>query len=128
MNKKQILVVDDEASIRALIAYSFRLLRPTDEVVRVADGFVALEYLWEHHIDLVITDYWMPGLNGLELIQRIRQSWPQLPIILMTGHNPAELAPALDALALAGYLSKPFNPTQLPQMADQVLGCLRCEL
>ncbi len=128
MNKQRILVVDDDTAIRTLLKDSFKILRPNYEVVVAVDGLTALEYLRHHHVDLVMTDYQMPGLNGLDLIHQIDQTWAEVQIILMTGYCSVELATKLESLTLAGYLSKPFDPTQTLAMVDEVLEYIRYEL
>jgi len=78
---RRILVVDDEPMVRALIA---RVL--TDEgyeVVAVADGHAALDAARgaEAEFDMIVTNNYMPGLSGPELIARVRQDFPDLPIL-----------------------------------------------
>ena len=77
----RILVVDDEPMVRALIARA--LSDEGYEVVAVADGRAALDAARgaEVGFDLIVTNNYMPGLNGAELINRIRQDFPSLPIL-----------------------------------------------
>ena len=77
----RILVVDDEPMVRALIARA--LTDEGYEVVAVADGRAALDAARgaEATFDLIITNNYMPGLNGAELIARVREDFPELPIL-----------------------------------------------
>jgi CheY-like chemotaxis protein len=78
---KRILVVDDEPMVRALIARA--LADEGYEVVAVTDGHAALDAARsaEVEFDLIVTNNYMPGLSGPELIARVRQDFPNLPIL-----------------------------------------------
>jgi len=78
---QRILVVDDEPMVRALIARA--LTDEGYEVVAVADGWAALDAAQgaEVEFDLIVTNNYMPGLSGPELIARVRQDFPSLPIL-----------------------------------------------
>jgi CheY-like chemotaxis protein len=75
----RILVVDDEPMVRALISRA--LTDAGYEVVAVADGRAALDAARSAQFDLIVTNNYMPGLNGPELIARVRQDFPSLPIL-----------------------------------------------
>lgn len=81
--RPKVLLVDDEAPIRKL----FRELLETMGCVvdAVADGVAAIERFAPTRYDLVVTDFLMPGINGLELAQRLRSADPALPILMVTG-------------------------------------------
>jgi DNA-binding NtrC family response regulator len=111
MSKGTILVVDDEANARTALA---ELLR--DEGYRVetaADGFKALGKMEEAAPDLVLTDLKMPGMGGVELLQRIREQDEDAVVIVMTAFGAVDTA--VDALkkGAADYLTKPLNMTEL---------------
>ena len=78
---RRILVVDDEPMVRALIARA--LTDAGYEVVAVSDGRAALETARgaEDQFDMIVTNNYMPGLTGPELIERVRQDFPRLPIL-----------------------------------------------
>jgi DNA-binding NtrC family response regulator len=111
MDRHKILVVDDELLIRDLL-YDFFITQDWDITV-AEDGQRALDYLASERFDAVLTDLKMPGLDGMELITRIRDVHKYLPIIIMTGYPSLESA--LDALRqkVADYIIKPFNINQL---------------
>jgi CheY-like chemotaxis protein len=75
----RILVLDDEPAIRALVARA--LGEEGYDVVTVANGLVGLEAAEENHFDLVITNNCMPGMSGAEVIERLHQLLPSLPVL-----------------------------------------------
>lgn len=108
---KHILVADDDASIRSLVAH---ILSNTGFVVEVVnDGAEAWNALMLRDYDLLLTDHEMPHLKGCDLIGRIRSHGPNLPIILMSGTMnaaPSELPPEYRPDT---FLPKPFSLSEL---------------
>ena len=105
-----IMVVDDELAIRVLLE---RMLEPEGyEVILAADGSSALTMLEKHRPDLVILDISMPGLNGFQVLERIRQC-SDVPVIMLTGKS--EVTTLGNALSLGAddYVKKPFSTREL---------------
>lgn len=123
----RILIVDDEEPIRFLLKHILETLRPAYQVVTVLDGEAALRQLQRHSFDLVITDYHLPRLDGLELAYNLRYWWPELPVIIISGNPPPDLKKHLQGLGQADYLKKPFTPGQLVEAVDQALKGLSKE-
>jgi CheY-like chemotaxis protein len=114
----RILVVDDECSIRELIAET---LGEAGYVVETAaNALEALERLHGRHHDLLLTDYHMPRMNGLELISRIRAEGLDIPAVLMTGRS-ADLLAQYPDLPVSSVLSKPF---MIDELLDVILRAL----
>jgi CheY-like chemotaxis protein len=116
----RILVVDDEPMVRALIA---RVL--TDEgyeVVPVADGRAALDAARkaDAEFDLIITNNYVPGLTGAELIARIRQDFPRLPILHID--DIARRGQAADLPPDVPVVYKPFSSATLREAVRKLLG------
>jgi len=88
MATKKILIVDDEESVR----YSFRKLfrEPGCEIIEAGNGLEAISVIKKEVPDLVLMDIEMPGLGGLEAIQRIKTMHPQLPVIIITAFGTTE--------------------------------------
>jgi DNA-binding NtrC family response regulator len=111
MSKGFILVVDDEANARAALA---ELLR--DEGYRVetaADGFKALGKIEEETPDLVLTDLKMPGMGGVELLEKVRGQDDDAVVIVMTAFGAVDSAVEAMKKGAADYLTKPLNMTEL---------------
>ncbi|WP_243451162.1 ATP-binding protein [Sphingosinicella sp. CPCC 101087] len=115
MRPLSILLVDDEQLVRAATADMLRELGHS--VTEARGGLDALTKLPDLDIDIVVTDYTMPQMNGAELAQRIRESRPELPLLLITGYaGPAEGAPDLPRL------DKPFRRADLAAAIERVVN------
>jgi DNA-binding NtrC family response regulator len=111
MSKGNILVVDDEASARTALA---ELLRTEGYAIETAaDGFKALARLEDFAADLVLTDLNMPGIDGVELLRKVKETHPGLPVVLMTAFGGVETAVAAMREGAADYLTKPLNTDEL---------------
>ncbi len=108
----QILVVDDDVTARAAMR---RLLEHQGYSVIVAeDGVDALRLLERTHVpvDMLVSDIQMPGMNGDQLAERVRESWPELPVIFVSGEiRNAGLADK--AGGRTRFVLKPFLPVEL---------------
>ncbi len=112
-----ILVVDDERDIRD---GSERILtRKGYEVTKASNGEEALERVKETLFAIVLLDLKMPGMDGLEVLRRIRQSHPEVLVIVITGY--ATIETAIEAMKLGAYdfIPKPFKPDQLRIVVDR---------
>ena len=114
-----ILVVDDEPTVREVVANYLR--RDGHAVTETGDGAEALDLVEEDRFDLVVLDMMLPGVNGLDILRRIRQSG-ELPVIMLTAR--AEESDRVAGLELGAddYVVKPFSPREL---AARVNGVLR---
>ncbi len=102
-----VLAVDDDEGVRAAISHA--LSRRGKRIELRSSGPAALEWLRDHTCDAVITDLRMPEMSGVELCARIRETEPDLPVLLLTGYGDYESA--VDALRAGAYdfLTKPFR-------------------
>jgi len=105
--KKQILVVDDEANLRRVL--SAQLGRDGYEVHVAEDGESALNFLREHHIDLVITDLRMPRMDGMDLLRAALRDDPSRPVVLLTAHGTVDNAVEALKTGAFDYITKPFD-------------------
>lgn len=105
--RPEVLVVDDEHFILDLLR---KVLEREGFKVHTADAAVkGLEILDSHLIDVVVSDILLPGMNGIELLMKIKERFPHMPVLLITGHSGQYSA--VDALANGadGYITKPFK-------------------
>ena len=123
MDTKKILIVDDEETVR----YSFRKLfrEPGYEIIEAGNGLEALSVLKKESPDLVLMDIEMPGLNGLEAIQRIKSMKPQLPVIIMTAFGTSERVIAAMKYGAYDYLEKPFDVARLKEVILEAIETKR---
>src|SRR5438067_1278166 len=115
-----ILVVDDEEKIRRTLRGV--LADEGFEVVEAADGRRALELLQHVEPRLAIVDVWMPEVDGIELVERMRSHAPRLPIIVISGHGTIETAVRVIRLGACDFLEKPFQLDALLQVVSRALG------
>ena len=121
MAGKTILVADDETHILHVV--SLKLRNAGFNVLTARDGQEALELAQTEHPDLIITDYHMPHLSGLELCQRLKQdpATSSIPAIMLTARG-YQLDPAdTQQSGILCMLSKPFSPRQLLTTVNEVL-------
>jgi two-component system chemotaxis response regulator CheY len=120
----KILVVDDSSTMRRIIQNTLSRLGYKD-VIQAADGIEAWDALQSNpDIEVVITDWNMPNMNGLELVKKIRaeEKYKSLPIIMMTTEGgKKEVITALKA-GVNNYIVKPFTPQVLKEKLERVLG------
>ncbi len=116
-----ILIADDNRDIREFLEQA--VLTPAGYRVRsVGDGLSALTLARELLPDLVITDLQMPGLQGLDLVRRLRLDRPTLPVILMTSEGSEQVAIDTLRAGAADYLAKPFEAEQLLAAVGRALA------
>jgi len=107
--RRRVLVVDDEAHVRTV---ANGILRHAEyDVVLAEHGGAALAILAEDPaaVDLVLLDMTMPGLDGLEVLQRVRQVRRDLPVLLSSGYGPEKVSHVLDADPHCQFLAKPYR-------------------
>lgn len=111
MTPAHVILVDDEKAVRDATAQS--LMLAGYHVETFADAATALAKITPEFEGIVISDIRMPGMDGLELLQRLLKTDRDLPVILISGH--ADVATAVTAIRNGGYdlLEKPFSNTQL---------------
>ncbi len=121
-NVKTILVADDESHILNVV--SLKLTNAGYSVSTAVDGQEALEMATAQRPDLLITDYHMPQLSGLELCQRLRENpaTTGIPTIMLTARGYS-LEPAdTERSGILRMISKPFSPRQLLAAVNEMLG------
>ena len=117
----KILIVDDEVHVATVLADSVRL--QGHEAFVAAGGEEGLALLDQKRPDAVFLDIVMPGMGGIEVLRRIREVYPALPVIVITGHaSTAEIEEA-KRLGVTDCVQKPFVLNQL----SQALGRLSAE-
>ncbi len=110
----RVLVVDDLLTMRRLIAAILRELGIT-QIAEASNGPKALEYLAHHPVDLLICDWNMPGMTGLEVLQAVRADprFKDLPVLMVTAEGSVEQVRDAIAAGVTSYVVKPFLPSTL---------------
>lgn len=104
---KTILVVDDEKVI--LDSVSDILEDEGFKIKQAKDGKSSLEIMNDSLPDLVLLDIWMPGMDGLEVLEKIKESWTYLPVVIMSGHGTIETAVKATRLGAFDFIEKPLS-------------------
>lgn len=118
----RVLVVEDEPENRLFIGLMLRT--EGFDVAEAEDGPTALQMLGEGaEPDLILLDVMMPGLNGWEVFQRLRQNrdWASIPVVMLTALAQRADVERAVSLGVDGYLTKPFEPADLIHTIEETL-------
>ncbi len=121
MADKTVLVVDDEIHIVHVVAIKLR--NNGYEVISADNGAEALELALRDKPDIIVTDYQMPIMTGLELVGNLRkhEETQNIPVIMLTARSFAISQEQQDELQISGCLSKPFSPKELLGNIEDIL-------
>jgi len=117
---RYILVVDDEKPITLLLQDSLEEAIGC-QVITATSGEQALQLCEGRSFDLLITDYKMPGLDGLALSQCIRQLYPHMAILMLTAYNNDWLCQQAAKTGVAYIINKPAKPSEIRQVVSEIL-------
>lgn len=120
MPNANILVADDEKSIRLTIQQA--LSTQGYDVAVAVDGHTALAQLEAKPADLLLLDIQMPGMDGIEVLQKAMAQQPSLKVIMVSAHGSIDNAVDAMKLGAVDYLQKPFTPSELREAVDRVLN------
>ena len=120
---KKVLVIDDSSTIRSLITHSLEELNDY-EMVEAKNGFEALKVLPRMHFDLIITDINMPEINGLEIVNFVRNhpEYQSIPLIIVSTESGDEDRQKGLSLGANEYITKPFEPEQIKDVVRRVMS------
>jgi DNA-binding NtrC family response regulator len=113
MNTQTIVIVDDEEMV-LMSLNSFLTLETQYEVKTYTSAKEALEYIKKGRVDLVVSDYLMPEMDGITFLSKVRELKPEIPRIILTGYADKENAiKAINHVGLFQYIEKPWNNDDL---------------
>jgi two-component system, NtrC family, response regulator AtoC len=118
-----ILCVDDDAAV--LTTFTAILERAGHRVIAVSNAAAALNVLARGGVNAVISDYLMPDMTGLDLLEALRRDEDDVPVIMVTGHGSIEHAVEAMRAGATDYVAKPVEPRQLELVVDQALDLAR---
>ncbi len=116
---KRILIVDDSTTMRSIVRKILSASRYALEVSEADEGIAALKSI-DRGVDLVLLDYNMPGFNGIETLTEIKRVAPQVNVVMMTSTENTAVANQAEASGAAGFLRKPFYPTDIDEILDRI--------
>jgi len=115
--RKRILIADDEEIV---IRSCLRILPEEKfEIETVSNGLEAIEKIAENEYDMLILDIMMPKMTGMEVLQRVKETHPDIDVIMITGLNQIETAVEAMKLGAFDYLPKPFDPEELELVVNR---------
>ncbi len=119
-NQSRILIIDDDANVRQTLALI--LQQAGYQVAAAANGRAGLEALEAQCTDLVFLDVVLPDIDGRVLLPQIRQRYPRLPVVVLTGLTSADVATMIRQKGANGFLVKPAEPEQIVAIAQECLA------
>ncbi len=126
---QRILIVEDSATMRSLLASSLEELEVPVKIVEAESGFEALRFLPRDDFDLIVTDINMPDINGLELVSFIRKNekYAEIPLVIVSTEGSERDRDKGLGLGADAYMVKPFDPEMLRQVVVDLLAGRREE-
>ena len=115
----RVLVVDDSGTMRSIVRKVLAASRYIMDVGEASNGHEAITEIKNGAFAVVILDYHMPGLNGLEILRAIRKTDPDIGVVMMTTTVDDGIAQTAIAEGAVGFLKKPFYPADIDQLLDR---------
>lgn len=118
----RVIVIDDQEPIRRIVRSA--LERAGHDVLEAGDGERGLELLASHTADVVLSDIFMPGMDGIQMLRQIRKQFPSVKVIVMSGGDSRgmlDLRRDAELLGAVKSLSKPFTTHEIVAVVNSVL-------
>ena len=123
MSLMRILIVDDDPDLLFLVAHGVKTLGADYQVSTASNATIALDKVQQQRFDLIVTDYMMPEMTGLEMLHQMKDVAPETKFILMTAHHDTnQIRDDVDDLVLAGFVGKPFTMPDLLKVVNRVMA------
>ena len=116
---KRVLIIDDEKNIRLMLSECIESLGV--QVDTAVSGEHGLEKFFSEAYDLLLLDIKMPGIDGMEVLRRVKKSKPDQRVAMITAHGSIETAVEAMKLGAVDYLRKPFTPTEIRMTVSSML-------
>ena len=123
MSDLGVLIVDDSDNARKLMTTVLKEIG-VRKIHAVVDGAAALKFLERGGdlIELIICDWQMPGMTGLELLTRIHAAYPTVPFVMVTGKRDLDSVVAAKERGVSGYIVKPYSPKQVKDKIEAIFS------
>jgi len=119
ITSKRILIVDDDQSICLTLSLSLGELGY--EIETAPTGEAAMAAIEKRNFGIVLLDLWMPGIDGMEVLRRMRDIAPEIRVIIMTAHGGIESAVEAMKLGAVDFIQKPFTPPEIRELVGAVI-------
>lgn len=122
LKQKRILIIDDETKVAFFLQEGLKGLGEEYEVHAIGSAELALEQMHSRPFDLLVVDFRLPGINGLDLIERVHTVNPSTKTILITAYGSPEIEKEAYRLDTCRYLHKPFRIEELMRTVQRILA------
>ncbi len=119
MKENSVLIVDDEKNIRLTLSQALEALEV--ETDTATNGEEALAKLKEKGFGLILLDLKMPGMDGMEVLRRVREIRPDIRVIIITAYGTIESAVEAMKLGAVDFIQKPFSPEEIRELVSRVM-------
>jgi DNA-binding NtrC family response regulator len=116
---KEILIVDDEIAVSTMVRFA---LEDKYNVTTRESAQSAYKYLSNNKVDLILLNIKMPHINGIEALEEIKKTHPEVDVIMMTAYVSNENKAKAKKLGAYGFITKPFDVDELREYVDRVLS------
>ncbi|MEK5230674.1 response regulator [Lysinibacillus sp. FSL K6-0232] len=116
---KRLLIVDDQQGIRLLLNEVLKKEGYTTYLA--ANGPEALKFASEQEMDCVLLDMKIPGMDGIEILRRLKEKWPKLPVFMMTAYGELDVVQEALKLGAIRYFTKPFDIFEVRDEVNKTL-------
>ncbi|MDP6931705.1 MAG: response regulator, partial [Myxococcota bacterium] len=114
-----VLIVDDAREVRSSLRVN--LVKAGLDVHLAESAEEALAMLHDKNVDIVLTDVKMPGMSGMDLLHAVRERWPDIAVVVMTGHGSVEDAVTAMKVGATDYIIKPVSKDELLVILERAL-------
>lgn len=118
----RILIVDDSGTMRSIVRKILSASRYALDISDAAEGAAALQQIKGGTVDIVLLDYNMPGLNGVETLREIKRETPRVAVVMMTSAVDDDVAEQARVSGAAAFLKKPFYPKDIDTILERYYG------
>lgn len=118
--KHKVLIVDDQFGIRTLL--NEVLQKEGYEIYQAANGLQALQVMKQHAPDLVLLDIKIPGMDGLEILKKMKETNPDIRVIIMTAYGELDMIEKTKKLGALAHFSKPFDIEEIRNAVKQYVS------
>ena len=116
-----VLVADDEKIGRQGVHFLLNQMDEELDIIEAKNGKEALDYIENHHLDILLTDIKMPFLDGIELIKEAIKIQPELKIAIFSGYSDFDYAKKALSLGVLEYILKPVNPEEFKATVKKII-------
>ena len=120
-----VLVVDDSPPMRQVMKKVIQISGfDVGELLEAGNGKEALKVLSSNWVDVILSDLYMPEMDGIEMLRRLSEEdlWKRIPVIVVTTEGREQVIEEAKRLGAKGYVKKPFNPEQIKEILMSVMG------